>query len=220
LRMEFRNLFLKSSPDVIYTMRHFESEGNARGLNDKSLSNIANHKFDLTVEGCEQLEKCANYFLENKLLNVDTRIYTSNFFRAQKSIQGILDKNNWDYYVAIDSRLDEWWRGIFHSLPEESLEKHYPLEWKIQKREGKHHYRAPQGQAGKDVEINLMSFLRDAYDGEIFISGHGRSLGFLRRLITNQPVKHDCDYPIPKNGEIWKFERNYIYYKFESLFAP
>ena len=201
-------------------MRHFESDGNARGLDDASLANVANHRFELTVEGYEQLEKCAEYLKENKLITLDTRIYTSNFVRAQKSIQGILEKNKWDYYVAIDSRLDEWWRGIFHSLSDEYIEKYYPMEWKIEKREGKYHYRAPQGQAGKDVEINLMSFLRDAYGGEIFISGHGRSLGFLRRLITNKPVKNDCDYPIPKNGEIWKFEKDIGYYKFKSLFDP
>lgn len=210
---------IKCSADTIYTMRHFESEGNARGLDDQSLVSQANHMFPITEIGRLQCRSSKSYVSDNFLIGSETGLYTTGFYRAQQSMEGVLDSGK-NLEVVLDHRLDEWWKGIFHSLPKEIIEQDYRHEKRIQEREGWHHYRPPQGQSGKDVEINLLSFLGDVQEKEIFIVGHGRSFGFLRRILTNQPLDFNCDYPIPKNGEIWKFAREKKHYKFESLFIP
>ncbi len=219
--MKFYNPIIKKTLQTIYSMRHFESEGNAIGMDDESLANKANHRFSITKRGYMEQSLSSEYIWENNLINSGTGLYTTEFLRAQESMEGIINANkNRKFKVIIDPRLDEWWKGIFYSIPKEILSKKYSDEIKIKKREGWHHYRPPQGQSGKDVEINLLSFLQDVEQREIFIVGHGRSLGFLLRILTNKPVNLNCKYPIPKNGEIWKFSRNGDYFNFKSLFVP
>ena len=220
--MKLNTPIIKDGSYEVYTMRHAESIGNAKGLDDESLARLANHSFVVTEKGFKQLSLSAEYMKSMDFLDGRFGVYTSGFSRAQESmgaILNILGKDN-VFNVISDSRLDEWWRGIFHSLPKEIVEKNYSLERMVQEREGLHHYRAPQGQAGKDVEVNLVSFLRDVPEKQIFIVGHGRNLGFLRRILTNAPLDLNCKYPIPENGEIWKFSKDGSYYNFESLFVP
>lgn len=216
--MKFNAPIIKSSPRFIYTMRHFESEGNARGLDDNSLAEKPNHLFAITEKGLRQKAQSKSYMDRNDMINSYTDFYTSEFLRTQQSMEGVLGR--YEIEVIADSRLDEWWKGIFHSLSKEEIEKYYPNEKKVLQREGWHHYRPPQGQAGKDVEINLLSFLSSLTQRHVFIVGHGRNLGFLRRLLTNQPTDFNCDYPIPENGEIWEFRKSDKYYNFKSLFVP
>lgn len=211
---------VRSLAKVIYAIRHGESEGNARGLDDESLKNQPNHRFPLTEKGIGQISSTAQYIRDNKIVTPATGLYTSGFLRAQQSMEIVLAQQRGDFEVCIESRLDEWWKGIFHSLDKEEIGTNYPAEKAIQAREGWHHYRPPQGQAGKDVELNVLAFMANVKEEEIFIAGHGRTLGFLRRLLTNQPLDLNCKYPIPSNGELWKFEREGDYYKFKSLFTP
>lgn len=210
---------IQSTLKTVYTVRHGQSIGNALGMDDDSLKDLANHQFPLTEKGKNQLALSGEYIRENNLLS-GTGIYTSNFLRAQQSLEIILEKQNGNFSVTIDPRLDEWWRGIFHALSKEEIEKNYTMEKFVQAREGKYHYRPSQGQSGKDVEINLLSFLNSVTEENIFIVGHGRSFGFLHRILTNQPINLDGKSPNPKNGEIWKFNRNGKYFEFESLFVP
>ena len=212
---------VRRSIRTVYTVRHGESEGNARGLDDESLQHQANHRFPLTERGKEEIGLTAGYILENRLISQETGIYTSGFYRAQQSMQIIVGaQENRDCKVIEDPRLDEWWKGIFHSLPKATVSESYPHEKVIQEREGWHHYRPPQGQSGKDVETNLLSFLSDVEQSEIFLVGHGRSFGFLRRILLNNPIELNCKYPIPKNGEVWRFTRAGDYFDFKSLFVP
>ncbi len=220
-KITFVNPAIRGTPRIIYTLRHGELDGNALGIDDESLKNKPNHLFPLTQKGYQQISQSAKYIKENEIIGNSTRLYCSGFLRAQQSMEKVLEEKERDSFkVSVDSRLDEWWKGIFHSLSKDEVAEHYGIEKAVQEREGWHHYRPPQGQSGKDVEINLLSFLRDVLDDEIFIVGHGRSLGFLRRLLTNQPVDLNCKYPIPANGEIWKFTKERDYYAFESLFSP
>jgi broad specificity phosphatase PhoE len=215
----YRNPII-TAPDIIYTVRHGQSIGNARGMDDESLVNLPNHQFPLTERGHSEMALSAKFIRDNNLIKISTGLYTSSFLRAQESMESILEKHEGDYFVAIDSRLDEWWKGIFHSLSKEEISNFYPSEKATQEREGWHHYRPPQGCAGKDVEMNLISFLEGVPEKEVLIVGHGRSLAFLRRLLTNQPVNLNCEYPLPKNAEIWVFTRGGEYYDFKSLYIP
>ena len=219
MKITYRNPVV-TAPIVIYTVRHGQSVGNARGFDDESLENLSNHQFPLTNQGHAEIELSANFIRDNKILKQNTGLYTSNFLRAKDTMEGILAKHDDEFQVTVDSRLDEWWKGIFHSLSKKDICDHYPLEQSIRAREGEHHYRPPQGQAGKDVEINLISFLAEVSEDEILIAGHGRSFAFLRRLITCQPLDLNCKYLSPKNGEIWMFTRKGDHYDFTSLYVP
>lgn len=208
------------NPEVVRAVRHGESVGNVLGVEDQSLEDKPNHLLELTERGNMEISLSADYILENRLIKPRTRLYTSGFLRAQQSMKGILDKQEGDFEVCIDSRLDEWWKGVFHSMSEDELLAHYPAEERILAREMWHHYRAPQGQAGKDVDINLLSFMQDVTGEAILFTGHGRSIGLLRRLLTNQPMDLNCAYSYPSNGAIWEFRRNGDYYDFQELFKP
>ena len=219
--IKYNSPIVNPSLKIVYTIRHGESIGNALGLDDNSLKDLPNHKFPLTEKGRRQISFSGEYVAENKLINSDVGLFTSNFLRAQQTLEIVLERQNTENFnVTLDARLDEWWRGIFHSLSEEEYSQGYPLEQKIQSREGRYHFRPLQGQAGKDVEINLLSFLNSVREEEIFLCGHGRSIGMLHRLLTNSSVELNCKYPNPKNGEIWKFTSDGDYFNFESLFIP
>lgn len=219
-RITFKNPVI-TAPDIIYTVRHGQSIGNARGMDDESLANLPNHQFPLTELGNAQIALSAKFIYDERIIKKDTGLYTSNFLRAQESMEGILRNYEGCFEVTVDPRLDEWWKGIFHSLSREEISKHYPIEEHISKREGWHQYKPLQGQAGKDVEINLIAFLNCIPEKEIVIAGHGKSFAFLRRLLTNQPTDINCKYEYPNNGEIWKFTRKEDkYYHFKSLFTP
>jgi len=219
----YRSPIKNIHPKIIYLLRHGESEGNARGLDDFSLKNVPNHQFPLTQLGFNQINHSAEYILNEGLIDEYTGLYTSNFLRAKQSLEIVLKKQKRKKFdVVIDPRLDEWWKGIFHSLSPNEIAEKYPLEADVQAREGWHHYRPPQGQAGKDVEKDLISFFQEVKEDKILIVGHGRNLGFMFRLLADQLINLQCLYPIPKNGEIWKLTKNSDInkYNFESLFTP
>lgn len=211
---------VKCQANTIINIRHTQSIGNERGRSNESLREIANHKFPLTEKGIRQANMTADYLKENSILQPDCEIYVSSFLRAQQTLEVVLDNLGLDQEVSIDPRLDEWWKGIFYSMSAEEISEYYPMEAEILSREGWYHYRPPQGQAGKDVETNLLSFLEGVDVENILIVGHGKSSAFLKRLLTNEPLDINCGYPHPKNGEIWKFQKNERFYDFESLYVP
>lgn len=213
------NNSITNGPLSIYTIRHGQSTGNARGLDDVSLQNTPNHQFPLTSKGKKEISSTTEYMVNQQLLSPGMPVYTSTFKRAQESVE-IIIKQFRPGNLTVDSRLDEWWKGIYHSLSSTCRNKHYPLEDKILTREGWYHYRPPQGLAGKDVENNLLSFINELPPRKICIVGHGRSIAFLRRLLTNQPLDLDCNYPYPSNAELWYFKKNEEYYNYESLYKP
>ncbi|MGV8086165.1 MAG: histidine phosphatase family protein [Candidatus Woesearchaeota archaeon] len=210
---------LEELPQKIYFFRHAESIGNALGLDDVSLQDLPNHRFPLTSKGISQANLLANYFDQNKIFTDVEEIYVSNFLRPQQTLEILMNKNNITSRVYEDSRLDEWWKGIFHSLTTEELITNYPIEKKIMEREGWHHYRPPQGESGKDVEIRLVSFLENLRYNSL-ISSHGRIGGFMKRILCGEPVNLNCKYEHPKNCELWLFTKKIDKYELTSLFEP
>lgn len=206
-------------PDKLYIFRHGESIGNARGLDDTSLTNLANHQFPLTEKGREQSHQLAAYIHENDILSEIDEAYVSGFVRTQETLEIVLGGIEPEFPVYQDSRIDEWWKGIFHSMNADERELRYPAEKNILEREGWHHYRPPQGEAGKDVEARIQSFLAQLGCNAL-ISGHGRVAGFLNRIICQEEQDLDCKYVIPGNCELWVFTREDNAYRRTSLFAP
>jgi broad specificity phosphatase PhoE len=216
-----------SLPERMYFFRHGQSIGNARELDDNSLKTLANHQFPLTLKGKEQTHELAKYILgekilspyEEKILSQCEEIYVTNFLRTQMSLENVLCGGECALPVYQDSRLDEWWKGIYHSLGADERQRYYPGEEEIMQRERWYHYRPPQGESGKDVELRLLSFLKDLHNVPL-ISGHGRIGGFLDRLLCKRDLDLDCNYPIPRNGELWLFSKNGDFYTRTSLFVP
>ena len=99
----------------------------------------------------------------------------------------------------IDSRFNELWRGIWHTLGKERVAELYPEEIDIRKLEGEWHYRPPGGQSCQDVEIMIHSFinsLRVDYSGKnILVVAHGNWMLLFWRVITNsQPGEFESRY--------------------------
>lgn len=208
-----------SLPERLYFCRHGQSLGNARGLNDASLRDLANHRFPLSDLGLDQARQLARYVRQEGILADCGEIDVSTFLRAEQTLEIIRDEHPCDLPVHQDARLDEWWQGIYHSMTAQERERHYPGEDAILAREGWHHYRPPQGESGKDVELRLLSFLQDLR-GIPFISGHGRSGAILDRLLCDRELDRDCAYPNMKNCELWQFTKIGTRYRRETLFLP
>lgn len=176
----------------IIFVRHGESVGNARGLDDNSLADTPNHRFPLTQVGYQQACLCGR-ILRSKGIIWD-RAFISSYTRTEQTHDGI----NVGLIVCkpiMDPRLDEWWRGIWHTMTKADIARLYPLEAQIQKREGWYHYRAPGGQSGPDVELQIRSFLSDflfgCYSswGDILLVGHGKWAILFWRIMTGSTVE-------------------------------
>ncbi len=206
-------------PQRIYFCRHGQSIGNARGLNDASLASLANHRFPLTEKGLSQAQQLGRYVADAQVFAECSELAVSTFLRAEQTLNAILDENATALPILQDARLDEWWKGIFHSMDQQERELRYPAEDTICAREGWYQYRAPQGEAGKDVEIRLRSFLQDVR-GVPFIVAHGQVGAFLDRLLCDKELHRNCEYPNMKNCELWRFTKSGTHYVRESVFTP
>lgn len=198
-------LNISSLPNEIVFCRHAESEGNAVGISDKSTVSIPNHQFDLSQKGHDQTALTRD-FVKERYPNGFDQYYISTFLRTWLTFYRIFDNN----VPSEDPRLDEWWRGIFHNLSEREINEFYPLEKTILKREGWYHYRPPQGEAGKDVELRILSFLGSLeVCDRIFICGHGRWFLFFQRILCGRDrisnnYKHNI---VPGNCSVISFKK-------------
>jgi broad specificity phosphatase PhoE len=168
-------------PRRIVMVRHAESEGNARGRDDESLEQTPNYQFHLTEKGISQAQATGNYLREK--FGEFNACFVSTYLRTQETLGAMYGP----VPAIMDSRLNEHWRGIWHTMPRDMVERFYPEEARIQKREGWFHNRALGGQAGQDVELSIHSFnadLREFYaDKDVLIVGHGSWMILYARVI-------------------------------------
>ena len=203
-------------PQRITFCRHAESFGNARGLDDNSTREVANHQFELSQKGRGQISQTRD-FIQSNFPNGFSEYYVSSFFRTRATFRGLFGDNIVPYE---DPRLDEWWKGIFHSLSKEEIARHYPAESAVLEREGWYHYRPPQGEAGKDVEMRILSFLNSLTPADdIFICGHGRWFSFLERLLLRLP-RSKTSTQAPDNCSVIRLSKDKNKYCSEVLFTP
>lgn len=203
-------------PQIIIFCRHAESVGNAIGLDDNSTKEMANHKFELSPIGQQQVSQTSNFILSH-FPDGFAEYYVSSFFRTQATFRGLFGKNIIPFE---DPRLDEWWKGIFHSLSKEEVARHYPAESAVLEREGWYHYRPPQGEAGKDVEARILSFLNSLTPVDsIFICGHGRWFSFLERLLLRIP-RSETSVRASDNCSIIQLVKKTDQYESKVLFTP
>ncbi len=210
------NININSLPREIVFCRHAESVGNAKGKDDNSDENLANHRFPLTVKGQSQASEVRD-FLEKEYTTKFSAYFVSTFLRTHSTFQSIFGEDTVPYE---DPRLDEWWKGIFHSLSKSELKENHSLELKTAEKEGWYHYRPPQGEAGKDVEVRILSFLNSLTPvPSIFVCGHGRWFKFFERILLCLP-RQATEAQVPQNCSLIRFRKNSTRYENEVLFTP
>jgi broad specificity phosphatase PhoE len=206
----------ESLPNQFIFCRHAESVGNARDLDDNSTKEVANHKFELSPKGQREVVQTSD-FIHSYFPNSFAEHYISTFFRTQATFGGIFDEHVIPFE---DPRLDEWWKGIFHSLSKEEIERYYPAEAAVLQREGWYHYRPPQGESGKDVEMRILSFLSSLNPvDDVFICGHGRWFNFFERLLLQLP-REEMNTEAPKNCSVIALTKKDDRYESQVLFTP
>ena len=206
----------ESMPNQIIFCRHAESIGNANSLDDNSTKETANHQFKLSPHGQNQVTQVRD-FVSSSFPNGFSEYYVSSFLRTQATFRGIWGESVLPFE---DPRLDEWWKGIFHSLTKDDIAEYYPIESTTLKREGWYQYRPPQGESGKDVELRILSYLNSLSPVEnIFICGHSRWFNFFERLLLQLP-REEMSTEVLKNCSVLVLAKNGNKYKSQILFNP
>lgn len=180
-------------PRRVVLVRHGESEGNLRSPDDMSFDGKANHAFALTEKGRRQAQITGEY-LRAKYGQFDA-YFCSTFRRTQETLSFLYP----GVVPVIDSRLNELWRGIWHTMQREEAMRLYPAESSIRNREGEYHYRPPGGQSCPDVEVMIHSFIHDLRadytDKDVLISAHGNwMLLFWRIVLGCSPSEFESRY--------------------------
>lgn len=202
-------------PDEIYFCRHAQSVGNARGMDDDSLIDIPNHSFGLSEAGIVQAQVAASWLRgHNKAFDEH---YVSTFTRTHETFSLLFGDTITPYE---DPRLDEWWKGIFHAMSPEERARFYPAEQAILDCEGWYHYRPPQGESRKDVELRILSFLSVLSSCKrIFICGHGRWENSFERLLCGLP-RESTQTKVVSNASIVRYTKKQHSYQREPLITP
>ncbi len=190
-------------PNLIVLARHGQSEGNLISPDDVSFESKANHRFSLTELGVKQCKSTGEY-LRSTFGGFDAYFHSS-FSRTKESLGFFYP----DAAGIEDPRLDEWWRGIWHSLSAENIERHYPAEKAVMEREGRYHYRAPGGESCPDVELRIRSFIAtlraDWSYRNVFISGHGNWIILFDKIMRGLSVDEAmgrCKRHVVKNASV------------------
>lgn len=172
-------------PQTLVVVRHGESEGNVVSTEDSSFLTKPNHQFSLTEKGREQAIKVGKFL---QMMKFDAH-FVSTYKRTQETMSLMCP----GVVPIVDSRLNEHWRGVWHTLPKLDVDNLFPMQRTIKDREGWFHDRPFGGQCGQDVELGIYSFLTDLslhYAGKnIVIAGHGSWMIFLWRVLYGHPTE-------------------------------
>lgn len=170
-------------PRNLVLVRHAESEGNVRSVDERAAFDLSTHAYPLTARGREQSAKTRDY-LRTRFDRFNVR-YTSYYDRARETM-GILCPGE---KVYEDPRLAEASRGIWHTMTRAEIEAAYPHEIVRRDREGYYHHRPLGGENWPDVELRIHSFLgtlaRDYGDQDVLIVCHGFWLILFQRLVEH-----------------------------------
>jgi len=174
-------------PRRLVLVRHAESEGNIRSVDERAQFNVATHAYPLTPLGRRQAAITGEY-LRSRFGNFDV-CYVSYYQRSRETMSVMYP----DARVYEDPRLAEGQRGIWHTFTQEQIEKLFPGETARREREGLYHYRPFGGENWPDIELRIHSFLgtlsRDYDDQDVLIVVHGHWLILFQRLIHHFSIE-------------------------------
>ncbi len=174
-------------PKLLVFVRHAQSEGNIRSVDERAEFDLSTHAYDLTPKGVRQAEETGKY-LHEKFGEFDT-YYQSYYRRTKRTLETMYP----DARVYEDARLAEGQRGIWHTMTHEQIAERFPEEITRKEREGLYHYRPWGGENWPDIELRIHSFLgtlaRD-YDGKkVICVVHGQWLITLQKLIHHYSIE-------------------------------
>jgi len=175
-------------PSLLLMVRHAESEGNVRSVEERAAFDMATHAYPLTALGREQAGITGAYILRKFPGPFQAR-YVSYYTRSRETMEIMLPKEK----LYEDPRLAEAQRGIYHTMTTAQIATSYPGELERKAREGLYHYRAPGGENWPDIELRIHSFLgtlaRD-YEGQrVIMVVHGFWLLLFQRLMERFSIE-------------------------------
>jgi len=184
------------APKSLIFVRHAQSLGNIMTQDQRAECEIPNHSYPITSHGEHEAFYVALHLGKTVGDKLPDLYFQSTFLRTQttmsiiqQGLEGLGVRNIQP--VVTDSRLDEKWDGIFHELSKTDIEKYYPEQVRLRKRQGYYHYRAPNGESCPDVEVRIRSFISDSsIDGKnILLVGHGRWFLILQKILHSLSVE-------------------------------
>jgi broad specificity phosphatase PhoE len=174
-------------PRLLVLVRHAESDGNVRTVDERATHEVATHDYALTPRGRAQAEVTAGH-VRATYGDFDIR-YVSYYRRAKETMEILAP----DRKVYEDPRLAEGQRGIYHTMTHDEIARVFPFELKRKEREGLYHYRPLGGENWPDIELRIHSFLgtlaRDYAGKSVLIVVHGQWLILFQRLIRHFSIE-------------------------------
>jgi broad specificity phosphatase PhoE len=194
-------------PRTLALVRHAESEGNVRGVNERAAYEVATHRYNLTERGRKQAEITGQWLREH-YGTFDVR-YVSYYNRSAETMRIMCP----DEHVYEDPRLAEAQRGIWHTMTAAQMQERFPEEVARKAKEGLYHYRPWGGENWPDIELRIHSFLgtlsRDYDDQNVLIVVHGHWLILFRRLIEHFSIDEavqQYEHHVTENASVTVFE--------------
>ena len=174
----------------VVLIRHPQTEGNVLSNSDMTKLERPNHLFQPTEKGEWQVRQALRTYIDLKFPK-PTALYCSTFLRTRVVVEAFHDH----FHVPIieDSRLNEKWDGIFHSIAKEDATIRYPEQIEIQRKYGWYHYSPPGGENGPTVELRIRSFFTDIWQCGLYesrtlvIGAHGNWLNLFEGVACNLP---------------------------------
>lgn len=168
-------------PKLLVLVRHAESIGNIKSVDERARYGVPSHAYALTPRGKAQAEITGKY-LHDRFGEFDI-YYVSYYLRSKETMMIMYPEAK----VYEDPRLAEGQRGIWHTMTREQIEADFPHEIERRDREGLYHFRPFGGENWPDMELRIHSFLgtlsRDYEDQKVLMVVHGHWLILFQRLI-------------------------------------
>lgn len=186
-------------PALLVLVRHAESEGNIRSIEERAKYPVSTHEYALTARGREQA-RITGEFLRKR--EGGFHVYYTSYYRRSKETMQIMFPNAHTYE---EPRLAEGQRGIWHTMTEAQIKKRFPGELERKEREGFYHYRPLGGENWPDIELRIHSFLgtlsRDCEGQKVVAVLHGHWLTLFQRLIHHFSIAEALDRYHNHNAE-------------------
>ena len=192
-------------PQVIYLIRHGESEGNA----DWSLyKKVPDWQMHLTVRGREQASRMAEKLLQEVASFLPIQIYSSPWYRARETAQAIREAYKNVVYREDPRLREQEWGNYQEELLAEKIDRE-------RDKFGTFFYRMPYGESGADVYDRISTFLdtlhrdfeKKNFPETCCIVSHGLTVRLFLMRWFHWSVEEYESLRNPKNCAIVKMER-------------
>ena len=177
--------------ELLVLVRHAESEGNVRSVDERAKYSVSTHEYALTARGREQAHITGEFLRKRE---GGFHVYYTSYYKRSKETMQIMFPGARIYE---EPRLAEGQRGIWHTMTKAQIKKRYPGELERKERDGLYHYRPIGGENWPDIELRIHSFLgtlsRDCEDQKVIAVVHGHWQILFQRLIHHFSIAEALD---------------------------